>query len=292
MKLTRFEKLEKSIRLLGGSKAIAALAKEISSGRVDVSPENIVSGESGIYFVSDSGAITRVIISLVDKNMSLYFGRDYQEMVLSDDFENEELIAELHKYHLVKCRTVEKAENEGWRERYKMSSRRDGRFFYRFINDKKVVAERADQLLYPCKNCLSQLVEIDILSEMPDRTTFTPKEFFEFSDCNMDVAIAESGVYAEQSVPNKYSIDWRIISENYKKKIDYQCEGAQCANRDLSSSTLRRYLHAHHVDMDKSNNEYSNIQALCILCHSEQPAHSHIKKMPDYMKYQNLRRAG
>lgn len=285
MKLTRFENLESAIRLLGGSKAIAALAKEISSGKMDVSPENIVTGDSGIYYLSDNGTLTRVLISLVDKSMSYRFKPEYQEMVKNKDFENEELLAELHKYHLVKCRTVERAEKLGWRERYKMGSRRDGRFFYRFINEKEVFSQRADQLLYPCKNCLNQLASLDILSEVPDRTVFTPGDFFEFADCDMDVGIKERGQYAEQSVPNKYSVDWSIISENYKKKIEYRCEGAGCTNRDLNSTFLKRYLHAHHIDMDKANNEYSNIKALCIVCHSQQPGHSHIKQLPDYRKY-------
>jgi hypothetical protein len=35
-------------------------------------------------------------------------------------------------------------------------------------------------------------------------------------------------------------------------------------------------LHTHHITHTKSNSDDSNLQALCALCHSKHPNHSHI----------------
>ncbi len=36
------------------------------------------------------------------------------------------------------------------------------------------------------------------------------------------------------------------------------------------------------MDGDKTNNAISNLRALCIGCHAEEPQHAWVKKNPDY----------
>src|SRR5229473_1406916 len=43
-----------------------------------------------------------------------------------------------------------------------------------------------------------------------------------------------------------------------------------------------RFLHAHHIDADKSDNHSSNIKLLCIRCHALEFQHAHVKENPDY----------
>ena len=40
--------------------------------------------------------------------------------------------------------------------------------------------------------------------------------------------------------------------------------------------------------MDKSNNRYANLEALCIKCHSEQPGHSQLNNNPDLLRFEKL----
>ncbi len=158
MKFTRFEMLELAVRSLGGSKAIAKLAKEISEGLKDVSVDDIVLGDAGIYYVSETGELTRVLVNIVDKNYrGRFFKPEYRDLVQNGEFDDGGLVEQLHRYHLVRCRTIETAESEGWRDKYKMSNRRDGRFFYRFLTDSDVYYKRTDQLLYSFQNCLKIL---------------------------------------------------------------------------------------------------------------------------------------
>ena len=41
-------------------------------------------------------------------------------------------------------------------------------------------------------------------------------------------------------------------------------------------------------NMDKSNNRYANLEALCIKCHSEQPGHSQLNNNPDLLRFEKL----
>lgn len=62
-----------------------------------------------------------------------------------------------------------------------------------------------------------------------------------------------------------YTWKWPKISEAYRTKRNYTCEvcGFHPENR-----MDRRFLHVHHKDGRKTNNRESNLQCLCIACHS------------------------
>ena len=70
---------------------------------------------------------------------------------------------------------------------------------------------------------------------------------------------------------NEYSEDWEIISRNYRSSIGYRCE---ICGVDLSNKT--DLLHTHHITGNKQNNDPSNLQALCILCHAMHPGHNNL----------------
>lgn len=293
MKLTTFEKLEIAIRLLGGKKVSAELVEALYMGTKDVHPEDVIVGDFGVYYLSDEGVLSRVVVHIVDKSLtSRYVGPKLREMVSRGDFENSELIENLHKYHLVRCNTLERAENEGWRDKYKMSNRQDGRFHYRFIEENAVREVREDQRLYVCKNCLKDVIDTGYLDRGTRREEFEPKAFLTSEDGGDLVGLEERGEYAEHSLPNMYADDWPLIARALKRKKKFRCEGLSCPHRDLSDPGLQRFLHAHHADMDKSHNSFSNLEALCIYCHAKQPGHEQIRSMPDYRRYINILRKG
>lgn len=68
-----------------------------------------------------------------------------------------------------------------------------------------------------------------------------------------------------------YTWKWQKISEAYRTKKNYTCEicGFTPENR-----MDRQFIHVHHKDGRKTNNRESNLQCLCIACHSNvNPAH-------------------
>ena len=67
-----------------------------------------------------------------------------------------------------------------------------------------------------------------------------------------------------------YTRDWNEISRRFREEHNYTCEkcGVQVSRFETE------YIHVHHRNGDKANNRRSNLQCLCIKCHSEvDPTH-------------------
>ena len=71
---------------------------------------------------------------------------------------------------------------------------------------------------------------------------------------------------------SRYTRDWATVSRKYKDSRGWRCEGCgvYCGARGD-----RRLLHVHHRDLDPQNNARSNLDALCVVCHSERPGTGH-----------------
>lgn len=289
MKFTNFKKLQLVVKELGASPVIAKLEKQLTGEGVPVAEnsERIVIGEGGIYQIDPSGLLTKVVIHIVDKNIHSKYAIHLRELVVNQQFDSPQLVKDVHKYHLVKCKTIERAENEGWRkDRYRMSRRTDGSFFYRYLDSNSVLAEKEDQKLNVCKNCLSEINSLAV-------HTYSVSDFdlklFLSSEFEIITPLVRQGEYADMCVPNLYKSDWSEISRKYRSLKEYQCESLDCPHPDLSETKFHKFLHTHHASLNKTNNDYLNLKAYCIYCHAHQPNHSQLLSSPDYKTYINLR---
>ena len=243
MMFTKFEKLRFEIDRFNVSPVIANLEKRLRGKGIPVEEniEQIVVGDYGIYYLDPSGVLTKVIIHIVDKEINSRYAIAIKQHVKNEEFNSPDLIKDLHKYHLVKCTTIERAENEGWRkEKYRMSRKQDGGFHYRFVEDNSVVVERDNQRLYVCKNCLR------VINPLIDEA-YTPTDFdlghFLSSDLNIVDHLPREGDYSDMCAPNIYQKDWPGISKKYRTLINYQCESPDCLH--LTSplvSTINIYI--------------------------------------------------
>lgn len=79
---------------------------------------------------------------------------------------------------------------------------------------------------------------------------------------------------AEEVEPGRgpYPRNWRSIAQGCKEQADWSC--VRCGVR-LAGPGVRHLLHAHHRDADPSNNARSNLAALCVVCHAEEPGAGH-----------------
>ncbi len=280
---TQFRKLLAVVSSIGASQAMERLRVELESGRMDADPDELVLGETGIFHISADGLLTRVILHIADKKIDgRYFPEELKKKVYQEDYDDLGLLKKIHKYHLFKCQTIQYWRDRNQFEKYKQSQKKDGTFFYRYIDDNKVLKKNPDQKLYVCGYCLKmykELVEGDL--ESIKKGDFLPEIFFE--SISQDNWIIDTGIEMDcYSAPPLYRRDWKEISRDYREKRKYICEDCGI---DLSEKEDRRYLHCHHVNVDPSDNRYSNLKALCIKCHAEQPGHEHVKNSPDYKQF-------
>lgn len=285
MNFTKFERLKHEIARLGAKPIVAKLDKELLGEGVDLdNPEQVVTCEGGVYFIDPSGIVVKVILHLVDKKIDGKYSQGLDILVKKEAFDDKDLIKDLHKYHLLKCTTIDRAESEGWRVKYKMSRRITGDFYYRFIGGNKVLKVNEHQTLLPCMNCIKEINNFPDASFNFTRSSFSLKVFFNHASYKPR-ALGKTSLACD-SVPSIYQSDWDEISRCYRSLKKYQCEGEQCPSPDLSNN--KQFLHVHHVNMDKSNSGYSNLKALCLYCHANQPNHAHMKPTEEYKKYTRM----
>lgn len=143
------------------------------------------------------------------------------------------------RYHVKKCRTF---------QNYSPS-------LYRVANTGSVIVwdmdtgENVEVSELPlCKNCL-ELLKAENSNYTPPQTS---KEFEQvLKDENTDL--------------KGYLPKWSKISKEYREKQYYTCE---ICGFHADNKIDKQFIQVHHKDGDKKNNEESNLQCLCIECHS------------------------
>lgn len=61
----------------------------------------------------------------------------------------------------------------------------------------------------------------------------------------------------------EYPRNWKEIANNIKDKANWKCEHCDHPHDTAAGYTLT----VHHLDMDTTNNQYTNLVALCQRCH-------------------------
>jgi len=148
------------------------------------------------------------------------------------------------KFHVRECQTITSFLADGtFRHRYHVSSAR--------VNDLIDITTRQifkDEELYLCGNCHNMIKE-DIY------TTSDFADLYVNSSADIDIRVDNDG----------YVKDWKLISKNYRLSINYKCESC---GLEPKSSLHRYYWEVDHIDGNKLNNETSNLECLCVRCHS------------------------
>lgn len=188
----------------------------------------------------------------------------------------------LPRFHLGFCTTLEtmtKAKRFG---RYVVYNGENDNFTVNFIGP----PIRTEVLkLNVCKHCLALLswknYSFKTHTHLKDTIVkeFSLPEFFEQYPKDLITNIPRHTV--DTAPINDYSEDWPLLAEKLKKLRGYKCES--CGLELIG--TDRKFLHGHHKDGQKSNNDPSNIEILCLGCHAEEPMHSHMKTSIQYKHF-------
>lgn len=201
----------------------------------------------------------------------LVYIRDFQ----GDYMNNDNDISVYPKFHIAWCSTLDQMQKNKKYSRYVVSQRNDGIFLLNKTIVGKVVKRDIELELLICKNCLKKLAYKGYRDHQRNINIFQNFNIKEFlNKYNTEVYI--DPVHTSISQPlNEYSHDWNKISYNYKKSKKFIC---QACGKDCSKNTNE--LHVHHVDGNKFNNLATNLEVVCVKCHSKKPMHRHMLTNP------------
>jgi hypothetical protein len=179
----------------------------------------------------------------------------------------------LPKFHIFECQTLTKMRNNNRSHRYKKVSRTDGKFWV--IRGTKKSYETLKICNY---NCLSQYN--NIYNKNKTVMNFSLQEYIKEPIKHIEPYIQVEDDMT--TIPTDYSSNWKEISLQRKEYYKWICQ--ECFF-DCSPAHLKRFLHTHHINADRSNNNIANLKVLCIECHSNQFNHSHIKEKSEYKEF-------
>ena len=239
--------------------------KEISTEEVaKLQNEGIDVDQDDIKFLNDR------TIAYKNRRVLLYI-RDWRQHGINETSP---------KFHITNCKKLDEMKKNGRFRRYVVSTRTDGIFNY---NLRGVENEGK---LNVCKLCLISLNYNNYNNYREDRerafAMFDLDEFFIRFTCSpIKITPSETDRTAPLSV---YSSDWNKKSVEFKKNANWTC--SKC-NKCFKGKKLK-FLQSHHKDGCTYDNRPSNIEVLCIFCHSKEAYHGSMKESPLYKEYMDL----
>lgn len=197
------------------------------------------------------------------------------------------------RFHIANCPTLRWMQTEGRIDRYVSYSKDDGNFKLNIIKGRSVKAEM--RKLDVCQNCLDFLRYRNFSlndSRSARHTAVSRFEIRDFFSNYPKIFPPDLPRFSVETAPlDIYPPNFGEISHQIRKSRGWKCEGLNCGV-DFSTtqqSGLRRYLHVHHRDGQKSDNREANLQALCLHCHANQPLHSQLKATLEYKEFAGIR---
>ncbi|WKN33794.1 HNH endonuclease [Porifericola rhodea] len=173
------------------------------------------------------------------------------------------------KFHIANCSVITDFQNSGRFEKFVASLRVDGYFKVNIIHNSNYLEEGKVEQLRVCKLCLQTLNYNDYKEKWYNRETI-------FNNFSLDTFFNDYGTTVNKpkhtdatSPKNTYRDNWPQLSKNYKASLNYVCE--DCGN---DFANFKSFLHVHHINSRKDDNNYNNLKALCVKCHSKQPGHN------------------
>ncbi len=174
----------------------------------------------------------------------------------------------LPKFHFYQCGKLNSMKNAGRFDRYVVTQRKDGTF----LVDKKIGYNEYEknkiEKLSVCYFCLSWYNK-----KYRKRYSVDDFNIAAFFENFTNTPITHKPTHTDITAPaSGYSENWNNIALELKERYNWTCQqcGKYCADKTG--------LHVHHINGVKSNNLESNLKVLCVLCHSEQPNHQHMKR--------------
>ena len=161
-------------------------------------------------------------------------------------------------------------------ERYVTTQRTTGKFLIDVTDPHtKKVESNLKVKLYVCKNCLTELKWNGYDPEDPREERHKIRDNFSIPDffATYSTFFKTIPIHSDITAPSGgYVENWPEIARRYKNRVNWVCK--KCG---VNLESKKNYLHCHHKNGVANDNHSSNLQALCFLCHAEQPYHNQIR---------------
>lgn len=194
---------------------------------------------------------------------------------------------DLPRFHVSDCTKLQEMRANKRYERYVVATPENKSFELNIKRKGAKKFERRIEQLDICQFCLGKLGWQGFNYRLPNPrkraivSAFTLTDFFK--TYGKTLIIKNPRHTADTAPLNDYTDDFKIVAERLKRDRGYRCD--QCK---IDLSNYRGFLHAHHINGQKSENSPSNIRILCIRCHAEEYNHSHMKALAEYKEFVQL----
>lgn len=196
-----------------------------------------------------------------------------------------------YKFHICNCKVIEEFRTRNQLDRYVVSRKTNGEFVVNIYdkNNRRYLEKGVVKRLKVCKYCLAEISYKGYKSygKTPHiYENFSLEEFFALYKSSQFQHLPRK---TSENVPlNEYTSDFDAISDNYRTYRHWRCE--RCT---LELKNDKRHLHVHHRNGLKWDNEFINLECLCLGCHAESSGHERMKFSHEYRdfmaKYEHLR---
>ncbi len=234
--------------------------EQLQSGGLEVEVEDLDFSENGLFEFKGK----KVLVYIRDQP----FGSVFQ---IAGEYTSK------YRYHLTDCGTLQSMRaNNRYESRYVVTTRIDGLFVVNPIDQTSSIVKSVDARLYLCGNCLNALRQMNYNGARRRREDFSIQAYFE----HFDSKISRLPPSSEFTKPvSQYSRKHEQISKDYREGRGWICDDCNCR-----FAAYRHLLHLHHINGDKSDYSTHNLRALCVVCHSKQPNHKHLKNDSSYLR--------
>ncbi len=182
------------------------------------------------------------------------------------------------KIHFRVCRTLHDMKQKGRFERYRVTNRKDDRYYIDIRKGWHNTEERQVKL-FPCQNCLAESeyhcfnysMEKSIREKITNQ--FNAEEALNLLWQQFDIFKREMADARLATLRTGYPQNWSDISKKFRRSRNFTCE--KCGVR-LNQREAQRCLDVHHKNADKRNNRDDNLTCLCKLCHAKAHLHYHV----------------